>query len=360
MQAILILCYTDKTNLINLIKSFNDEMNVYVHINSTSKELFEEDLNCLNYKNLTVIKKYNTGWGSMGHLLAAIDLMKLAVANEENKFIHIISGQDYKIKTNSYFDRHFENNNNIYLSVMSDFSKMVEERYTKGMFCSYFSTKNGKVLKINQLYNSLYNKDHIGEFKDIYKGTLWNSMPAHVCKYILEYNENNPQFMEDLKQCIIPEEFFIQTIIMNSKYKSDVVPVDLRYIDWNYKNGNNPAILDETDFDKFRDSNNIFVRKVVTGISDELIKLIDENLLKEKFINKYDLINTICTEEFKNLPIDTINIIDKYGDEISCYDLFDIFFEITECSSVWLGDSTNICEELLSYFDIILEKYDLY
>ena len=31
-----------------------------------------------------------------------------------------------------------------------------------------------------------YNNNHIGEFKDIYKGMLWVSMPMYVCKYIIE------------------------------------------------------------------------------------------------------------------------------------------------------------------------------
>lgn len=362
MQAILILCYTDKTNLIKLIKSFNDEMNIYVHINSTSKELFEEDLNSLNLKNLTVIKKYNTNWGAYGHLLATIDLIKMAIANEDNRFIHIISGQDYKIKSNQYFYEHFEDNDNIYFSVTSqkNFSEHVIKRYTKGVFSSYFSSRDERVIKINTLYQSLYNKDRIGEFKDIYKGMLWCSMPIHVCKYVVNYIEDNPQFSEDLKHCILPEEFFFQTIIMNSKYKSNVVPTHLRYVDWSYRNGNSPAVLDETDFTKFKDSNNIFIRKVATGMSDELITLIDQNLLKDRLIDRNYLINTIQTKEFEDLPKESYNIINKYDDKISRYELFEIFNEIIECSSIWLGDTTDECEKLLSYFDNILEKYDLY
>lgn len=362
MQAILILCYTDKTNLIKLIKSFNDEMNIYVHINSASKELFEGDLDHLNYNNLTVIKKYNSNWGSYGTLLAAIELMKLALANGENKFMHIISGQDYKIKTNQYFHHYFENNDNIYFTAThtKDSPKYVEERYAKGMFSSYFSPRDKMAMKINKLYTSQYNKNHIGEFKDIYKGMIWTSMPMYVCKYIMEYIENNPLFLEDLKHCSIPEEFFLQTIIMNSKYKSNVIPTNLRHTDWSYKHGNKPAILDETDFYKFKDTDNLFIRKVVTGISDELIQLIDENLLKEILINKNDLINTISTKEFENLPNETLDIINKYNDNISCYELFEIFDEIIECSSFWIDDNTNKGEELLSYFDNILEKYGLY
>ena len=43
MQAVLITCYKDKSNLIRLVKSFKDEMNVYIHIDLKSKEILFGD-----------------------------------------------------------------------------------------------------------------------------------------------------------------------------------------------------------------------------------------------------------------------------------------------------------------------------
>ena len=42
--------------------------------------------------------------------------------------------------------------------------------------------------------------------------------------------------------------------------------------------------------------------------------------------------------------------------QYTCNKVINIFNEIIECSSIWLGDTTDECEKLLSYFDNILEK----
>ena len=91
------------TNLIQLIRSFQDEMNIYIHIDKKSKEIDVSKLEQLNMKHLHIIKKYSISWGSYNHLLAIIELMKMAVSNKKNEYIHIISGQDYKIRNNKYY-----------------------------------------------------------------------------------------------------------------------------------------------------------------------------------------------------------------------------------------------------------------
>jgi hypothetical protein len=48
---------------------------------------------------------------------------------------------------------------------------------------------------------------------------------------------------------------------MNSPFAKNVVNNNLRYIDWVARNGNNPAILDDADFEKLQRTNAVFARK---------------------------------------------------------------------------------------------------
>jgi hypothetical protein len=48
---------------------------------------------------------------------------------------------------------------------------------------------------------------------------------------------------------------------MNSSFATKVANENLRHIDWVARNGNNPAVLDETDFDKLQETNAVFARK---------------------------------------------------------------------------------------------------
>lgn len=76
---------------------------------------------------------------------------------------------------------------------------------------------------------------------------------------------------------LIPEEFFFQTIIMNSPYKENVVEKNLRYTDWSGKNGSRPSFLDETDYEKIIKSGDFFARKIDSNISDKLLKKIERS-----------------------------------------------------------------------------------
>lgn len=65
-----------------------------------------------------------------------------------------------------------------------------------------------------------------------------------------------------LKICEIAEEFFFQTILINSPFKENIVCDHLRYINWTFKNGSGPAILDEEDYEKIKNGNYLFMRKI--------------------------------------------------------------------------------------------------
>lgn len=94
-------------------------------------------------------------------------------------------------------------------------------------------------------------------------------------RYAADYKKHSKGFGHALKFCSIPEEFFFQTLFMNSKYADYVVKNHLRYTDWEYRNGSKPAILDTTDFDKIKKSDRFFARKIDEKISGELISKID-------------------------------------------------------------------------------------
>lgn len=83
--------------------------------------------------------------------------------------------------------------------------------------------------------------------------------------------------MKDLVHTVIPEEFFFQTIILNSPYKLGVITQNMQYFDQNKRNGSARAYLYETDYEKIIDSEKFFAREIDMNISKELLELIDEN-----------------------------------------------------------------------------------
>jgi len=93
-----------------------------------------------------------------------------------------------------------------------------------------------------------------------YFGSSWWSLNTKSIKYILNYYESNQQFNNIFKYADASDEMYFQTILLNSTFKKECVNKNLRYIDWDRKR-EWPAILDENDFLKIKNTNNLFARK---------------------------------------------------------------------------------------------------
>lgn len=92
------------------------------------------------------------------------------------------------------------------------------------------------------------------------------------CKYVVE--KFNEKYLFDVfEYSDSPDEMYIHTIIMNSKFKENTIQENLHYIDWS-SNREMPAILDERDYQSIKKSKNLFMRKISLKRSKKLINLI--------------------------------------------------------------------------------------
>ncbi|KAB7788137.1 beta-1,6-N-acetylglucosaminyltransferase [Bifidobacterium cebidarum] len=281
MQALIITCYKDSNQLIKLIESTCKNFLVYVHVDKKSTI----DLNYLikkKFPNTTIISNYSINWGGMNHLLAIIDLIHLALKDQRTSFIHIISAQDIPTKSPSEFKQKFEHSEKIYMECIPQHSMppQIVRRIENWIPSANFESRKTPVRVLNMSFYIAERVLHLtrkqlGEYRNTFKGQIWCSIPRHVAQYVLDYINSHKNFMRSLKHTIIPEEFFFQTIIANSPYKSDIIDNDLRYVDWTYRNGSGPAILDETDYEKILSRNAFFARKIDLTISKKLIALIE-------------------------------------------------------------------------------------
>lgn len=214
-------------------------------------------------------------------MLAIRDLLELAVSDPRVTYIHIISGQDILLRDYSEFERFFSGSQKIYMTCtsMKDAPDDIKRRLENWIPFSNIDCRKKTVSYINDVFYSVQRFLHItrkrlGMFDDIYKGMVWCSFPVSVARYVIEYNATHKEFLNDLKHTQIPEEFFFQTIIMNSSYKENVVKRNLRYTDWSGKNGSNPSFLDETDYEAIIGSTSFFARKIDLVISEKLLNKI--------------------------------------------------------------------------------------
>lgn len=283
--AIVITAYKDIENLKYLVDYFNG-FSIFIHFDSRSLKNYDKNLinEIKNSENVQYFDStYEVGWGSFNHYLAIHKLLIEVRKNNEIKYVHIISGQDMPIVSRKQiYSFSCENKNSIYMSC-TKFTDISKESIKRRLYCRslfpkvHLKSNISKFLQIIDFVQYLYPRKKLGNFSEneIYKGMIWSSFPSIFIDEIVQQFKNQ-KFRKDLEHTRIPEEFILQTIAMNSKFRENVIFDHKRYMLWEFKNGSSPGILDETDYELIINSNNLFARKIDSKIS---------RLLRDKFID---------------------------------------------------------------------------
>lgn len=283
-QALLITAYKNIHHLKHIIDYFGADFSFYIHIDKKSS-VSESDLKALkeSKSNVFISRQFKTNWGGMNHLNCTLLLLKEALSNNENEYIHLISGHDFPIKTPDYFSSFLQKNKG---KQFIEYFTMPAKVWENGgmdrlLYYNFYDPINAKVNngKNEKLIRSLVRfQKNLGlkrslDFNgfNLYGGSTWWSLNSDCCNYIINFTEENPAFLKRFKHTFCAEEIFFQTIIMNSRFKDAVINNNLRHIIWELRNGNMPAALDESDFDSLMNSQHLFARRFDYPVSEKIV-----------------------------------------------------------------------------------------
>tara|TARA_B100000795_G_scaffold107866_1_gene79648 strand:+ start:820 stop:1692 length:873 start_codon:yes stop_codon:yes gene_type:complete len=277
-QAILITSYKDFVQLKNLISAFDETFNIYVHIDkksNVSPKALQELKTIENVKYL--YQDYKVNWGGLNHLKAYLKLSTIALKDKENSFFHLITGQDYPIKTADYFKAIVAEKKGDYL----EYFKMPSDCWYKGgmnrlEYYNFYDIFNAKksfkwINRMIHFQKKIRFKRSINDYLgQLYGGSTYWSLSREVLHYVIDFTEKNPKFFKRFKHTFCAEEIYFQTVIMNSSYSNRIINDNLRFIDWKSGRGGYPAFLDENDFQEIINSDKLFARKIDENKSDLL------------------------------------------------------------------------------------------
>lgn len=287
-QAILITAYRDFDQLLDLVALFDDRFGVYIHIDKKS--------NCGDriYDSLKgqsqvqwVSSDYTINWGGRNHLLAILSLCKKAFADGKYSYFHLITGQDLPIKPfDTFFDTLvFEEPVNFlehFPMPAICWNNGGMERLELYNFYDVFNAKSqGWIIeKLKSIQRKIAFKRNI--YKDLppfYGGSTYWSLHQSAIEMVLDYTKKYPKLLRQLKHTFCSEEFYFQTILLNSPLAPQINNYNLRYIDWKLGEGGSPSILIESDFEALQKSPAFFARKFDIKISRELINRVKAEIL---------------------------------------------------------------------------------
>lgn len=283
-MAIIIQCHNRSNQINQLIDFFNEDwIDLYIHVDSKSNIIKEINIK----ENVNLVKdRVDVRWGTFSQCEATLKAFKLISESKiRYKYIHLISGEDFPVKSLKYFHDYFSTQscNFIEYSVLPN-----PELVKNGMdrFQVYYPLwmigrpnqifiRVIRVLYRNFILSTKIFKRKVVPFETIYFGSQWFSINYETFQYINEYLRKNEHIIKFFKNSIYPDEMFFQTIILNAQIPFENENCNLRYIDWSDKQGS-PKKVDKKDIDLAFDTKDIFIRKVQNG---KLINYINSRLV---------------------------------------------------------------------------------
>ena len=290
-HAVLITAYKNFNQLENLVNQFDENFNIYIHFDKKSKLnktlihkiLKNNNVECLEYK-------YTVNWGGLNHLKAYLLLCEKALKNKENIYFHLITGQDFPIRSNKFIIDFFNATDEKidYLEYFTmpaaiwwkdggmgrlkyfNFYDLFNSKSSLGKKCIYYAKKIQIILNV---------KRSMKFEKKLYGGSTYWSLSRKTLQFVIDFTEQNPVFFKRFKYTFCAEEMYFQTVIMNSEYSKNIVNDNLRYIDWENGNEESPALLDENDYEKIINSNKLFARKIDSTKLKQMLTMYKNNRL---------------------------------------------------------------------------------
>jgi hypothetical protein len=277
--AHIIIIHKNLNQLARLIKSMqHPQFDFYVHVDGKVSD--QELKKFVGSPNIIFINnRIKCNWGGFTILRAIFNsISEIVSSGKRYDFINLISGQDYPISSPrqilDFLGQHTGKNFISYdTSSESEWWKKAAHRYQK-YHLTDFNIK-GRYM-IERMINSILPARKFPEYSTLYGGnkSTWWTISGECGAYLDHKFRNSPELVRFSRFCWGTDEFVIPTLILNSRFKDQVINESLRYIDWSEGNAS-PKIFDVSDFEKIMSSKMLFARKFDLDKDSEILDKID-------------------------------------------------------------------------------------
>jgi len=303
--AYLISAYTDAPHIRFLIDSLlTEDTYFFIHVDK-KVDIEPFKIAVKDKKHVCLLEnRIKVAWGGWSQVETQIEMIKSAKnANVEFDYFFIISGQDYPIWSNARIQNYLASIGDKELICAKNLCHSTQEEkdgystvrpFNDHQFrphtpLSVFRVLSRNFIKLLGIRKKL-EFDADGHHYQLYKGSDYFGISRKLADFILDRWQHSPELKQYYKNSFIPSETFIHTIVFSSSWKDKCQERDgdasfsditlLTYID--YPGPIHIKKLDESDYNRIVESDKMLCRKVVTKISDNLVRLIDKKREEEE------------------------------------------------------------------------------
>ncbi len=290
-HAYLILAHKNWNQLMTLLSLLDDCRNdIFLHIDRYASDVpFDRLRAAVNQSQLVFVKRIRCSWGDYSLVEAELLLLKEATKTP-HVYYHLLSGQDLPLASQGEIHEFFEKNTGLeyvnYRSMGSDPELLLDKRFR---YYSIFRRpvphlkKDGITyfwMRRLQKYAPLVQKKlGVNRLKGmegmIYYGSQWFSITDDFARYLLTQED---YIKKHFRLTTIPDEHFVQTVLMQSPFRERIASKDIRFVRWipgtiAHKHGH-PYVFTANDYDMLMSSGFLFARKFDETTDPEIISMI--------------------------------------------------------------------------------------
>ena len=285
-QAFVVMAHNKWEMLLRLLERLDDSrFDVWLHIDADSvvPEEVQKRLES-GFSNLKLLQRHKLWWADVSIVDAELSCFgQVLLSGREYSHIHLLSGQDLPLKSNSGIVEFFNAHDGEEFLELTDELTIAHVRCVN-VFTRDFGYKNGKSLVAYRLKKSLNKTLHALEKMilmhkwyrrdtDFRKGSQWVSITPSLAQLLVQQREQIVQFY---KRSFAPDEFFIQTAAWNSGFREHISKLPSRHIVWERKHTPHPRTFTIGDLESLKASGACFARKFDNAVDSAIIDQIYE------------------------------------------------------------------------------------
>ena len=291
-HAYLIIAHNKLTQLELLMQLLDDKQNdIYVMMDKKTGSIpLKAFQSGLTFSNLTFTERISITWGTYSLVNAELILLKSATQKHYD-YYHLLSGSDLPLKAqhtiHHFFKAHYGENfiipgcslNRCFRERLDYYHLFPQYVYSRNhhRFSHTLKWINKKLVLLQKAFGVSRLKKDAGLF---YKGRQWFSITDCFARFVLQKRDFIEHFF---KYTIVPDEEFIQTILMNSPFRDTLSSIDVRLIDWKHPSyGGVPRIWTVDDYTTLMNTDRLFGRKFDIDREPILLRAISNAIRKNQ------------------------------------------------------------------------------
>ena len=274
--AHLILTDSNPTHLERLIKRLqHPKADFFIHVNLNTNITQFLDLENLGQVNFVRprVKIYNNDYSTVEAILNGFD--HILQSHKRYDYINLLSGEDYPLKDVYDIHKFFkENPGKIFTEFRSADNNWKEGAKRIKQYYFGYNPFFGSVV-LEKLVSLILPARKIPKSMKGYGGSPWFTISSLHANIISDYLLDFPSVSNFFKFTCCSSEFFFQTLMYNSDYKSDLVNDNLRFVDLS-EGKTEPKTLTIDDAERLIKSGKLFGRKFSGSIDSKILDYLDE------------------------------------------------------------------------------------